>query len=196
MVPLDGLSSNKGFRDVNQSLVGGAAEGETEIPQAGHVFAINQNVGDGEEVFDGFVAGGHGEQLFEGVAAVGDDVEAEGADLAAEEGQGRGLEEGLAAGEGDAADVFGFFYAAEDLAAIDEVAAVKGVGGGVVAAGAVVLTALGEEDEADPGAVDDAFGDVAGKADFHCDTFFCILWMTRCLSSESLASLKRSTVLR
>ena len=104
-------------------------------------------------------------EFLAGIAAVGIDVLARGVHGIGQVAQGAGLDEGFAAGERDARQQGILHELAQDVVRIPELPAVEVMGLRIVAARAMMGTALGEDHVAQSGTVHDGFFHDAADAE-------------------------------
>ncbi len=141
---------------VDDALVRAAAESEAQVALRDFKAAVDQDVEAREEF--ALRGGARRRQGFPREAGVGRDLVASVLEQGGESREGFRLEEGIAAGESDAPGERAAPDFGENVlrAAVD--ARAERVRLRIVAAGAVEGAALGEDDETQPGAVDDGIG--------------------------------------
>ena len=127
--------------------------------------AVNQDVGFLQQHPPAVFGRGPPQELLQGVAGEGHHVLAQRVDPPGQRGAGVRLGKGLPARQGEALEHRILLKGGDQAVDLAVVAATRVMGGGVVAAGAAMGAALGEDDKADAGAVDDRLPDHAGQAD-------------------------------
>ena len=157
------MAFHQALRDVDDSLVGGAAELEFERLLRHDERAVDEDVGEREEFEHLRTFLREFLQAFEGIAREDYQVETAFLDFARERNEGRGLVHRVAAAERDAVEQRVLLDHLEDFFPINKMTPVEVVGLRVLTPGAMMMAALGKDGHADTGTVHERFGLDAGN---------------------------------
>ena len=157
------MAFHQALRDVDDPLVGGAAELDVERALGHDERTVNQDVRIGKQVQErrGFVPVLL--QIFERVSRKDYEVQAAVLDFAGKRNERRRLVHRVATAKSDAVEQRVLVNHRKDFVDFDKMPAVEIVRLRILAAGAIVVAALGKDGHADTGTVHERFGLDAGN---------------------------------